>query len=273
MASSVKFKLPPAFRKNKRLVTVVLSLLAAGIAGFSSQADFGVEADVARAPGCDTYFFDGFRPVLGEGHRTKLKDLCFDDFAILYSGESKTPVYSAEHITPASLKRAKAVKRVDRFYEEARVPQAYRATLKDYKGSGYDRGHLAAAAQRSTVEGMAQSFSLTNIVPQAPLHNQNAWAKNVEKVTLDYARRSSQGVYVFTGPIYSGQVQWMGPGNVWVPTSMFKLVYDPAKKKAWAFDLANENSAQVKGTISYTELVARTGIEFLPAGAVLPETK
>jgi endonuclease G, mitochondrial len=124
--------------------------------------------------------------------------------------------------------------------------------------------HQAPAADMPTASAMAQSFSLANMVPQAPENNRGVWAKNVEKVTRQYAMRAAGDVFVFTGPVYSGQVKSIGPGQVWVPTYLYKLVYDASAQRAWAFWLDNTNEAKAGRPISYQELVQRTGIEFLP---------
>jgi len=219
---------------------------------------------------CPEHFYGGAAPLplIGELNPGQLRALCFDGFAVLHSGASKTAVYVAEHISPASLKQAKGVPRTNRFYEEARLPAAHRARLSDYRGSAMDRGHLAAAAQRHTPESMAQSFSLANMVPQAPKNNQGAWRARVEAPTLKFAERSRQGVYVLTGPIHASPVRTIGAGEVWVPAALFKLVYDPAARRAWAYVVQNADEAKVGPPITYEDLVARLGMHLLPAGAL-----
>lgn len=224
----------------------------------------------ARAEGfeaCREQFFAQHVPRLVQPRTDRLKALCFEGFAVLHSGRAKGPVYVAEHLDPARLKEARGQKRSNIFYEEARLPRPDRATLDDYRGAGYDRGHLAPAANMPTPSANAQSFSLANMVPQAHEHNRGPWAKSVERATRRYVERGHE-VYVITGPLYGEPVRTIGPGQVWVPDALFKLVYDPARRQAWAYIVPNDNQARVEGTYSYAELVRRTGIEFLPAGAV-----
>ena len=149
-----------------------------------------------------------------------------------------------------------------------KLPSRERATLEDYKGSGFDRGHMAPAADMPTAAANDQSFSLANMVPQARINNQRTWA-GIEKDTRRYVRRANGPVYVFTGPVYagdpaSGAVRTIGPGRVWVPTHLFKLVYDPTANRAWAHWVENTDEARAGKPITYKELVERTGIEFLP---------
>lgn len=241
------------------------------LAGLLALVALQVPISLAGAPNfsaCPQNFFKGYAPETTATQPGQQKALCFDSFAVLHSGQSKTPVYVAEYLTPARLADAGDETRTNRFYEEARLPSADRATLADYAGSGFDRGHMAPAADMPNANAMAQSFSLANMVPQAPANNRGPWAKSVEKATRAYALRSAQGVYVLTGPIYSGQVTTVGAGKVWVPSYLFKLVYDPAKKQAWSYILPNRDDAKVEGTYSYRDLVKMTGVQWLPAGAV-----
>ena len=114
---------------------------------------------------------------------------------------------------------------------------------------------------------MAQSFSLANMVPQAPQHNQGTWRVSVEDATKKYAGRATGDVYVITGPVYEpsiAQSKAIGPGQVRVPKYLFKLVYDEQENRAWAHWHLNDDATRAARPISYGELVKRTGIEFLP---------
>jgi endonuclease G len=210
-------------------------------------------------------FFAKARPPLVPTQPMQ-RALCYDAFAILHSGESKTPVFVAQRLNRAAVADA-GEKRVDKFFADARLRSAERASLDDYKGSGFDRGHMAPAADMPTPRAMAQSFSLANMVPQAPEHNRGVWAKTVESATRKYASRASGHVYIITGPAYLPSIAMspaIGPGQVRVPKYLFKLVYDEDKNQAWAFWQENANTSQASAPISYGELVKRTGVEFLP---------
>lgn len=213
---------------------------------------------------CPQFFASGKPPLVAP--RPTQRALCYDAFAILHSGESKTAVYVAQKLNRALVADADE-KRTNKFFADARLRAAERATLEDYRGSGYDRGHLAAAGQMPTAQAMAQSFSLANMVPQAPQHNQGTWRVSVEDATKKYAGRASGDVYIITGPVFEpsiAQSKAIGPGQVRVPKYLFKLVYDEKENRAWAHWHLNDDATRASKPISYGELVKRTGIEFLP---------
>lgn len=140
----------------KRLLLGLAALLHFGAAA-AAPADFSA---------CRDQFNQGEPPKFVAVPSLKTRALCFDGFAVMHSGQSKTPLFVAERINRQMLTAAREVKRTNRFYQEARLPSAERATLADYKNSGFDRGHLFPAGDASSDNIMAQSFSLANIVPQ-----------------------------------------------------------------------------------------------------------
>lgn len=209
---------------------------------------------------CSQFFAKAKPPTVKP--QPKLRALCFDAFAILHSGVRKTPVYVAQKLSRESVADADE-KRRDKFYEEGRLPFEERATLDDYKHSGWSRGHMAPAGDMPTPSAMAQSFSLANMVPQAIKHNGGTWANSVEKATRHYAARARGNVYVITGPVFDSNLT-IGAGQVAVPSHLFKLVYDEERNVAWAHWHANSDDTRGSKPIGYAELVRRTGVDFLP---------
>jgi endonuclease G len=59
-----------------------------------------------------------------------------------------------------------------------------------------------------------------------------------------------------------GRAGTIGKGKVTIPSHLYKLVYDPAKKLAWAYWVENTDDAQMSAPISYAELIQKTGIDF-----------
>ena len=213
---------------------------------------------------CPQFFANGKSPVVAP--RPTHRALCYEAFAIFHSGESKTPLFVAQKLNKASLAEAKEP-RTNKFFPDARLRSKERATLEDYKGSGFDRGHMAPAGDMASALAMQQSFSLANMVPQAPEHNRGVWATTVEAATRKYAARATGDVYVITGPVFVPSIaesQGIGPGQVRVPKYLFKLVFDQDQNRAWAYWHLNNDATRGSKPISYDELVKRTGIEFLP---------
>lgn len=197
------------------------------------------------------------------------QDLCFKSYATLYSRKSKTAVFSVEKLNYIALKGR--TPRKNHFHEEMRLRPSDRSTLKDYARSGYDRGHLAPAADFSDPLANEESFSLANMVPQAKANNRGIWAKSVEKPTRQYIEKRAKGnVYVFTGPYFENGHKAIGSNRVWVPDFIWKLVYDEAANRAWVFWVKNTDDARMSTPISYTEFVKRTGLKLL--GDINPST-
>jgi endonuclease G len=188
--------------------------------------------------------------------------LCSDGFAVLYSKTSKTPLVVVERLNTDIIADAKGEERTDDFYADPRLQQSDRAELSDYKGSGFDRGHQAPAGDAVNPHAMAQTFALSNMIPQDPTNNRKVWSK-IEGDTRKYASRANGDVFVYTGPIYaSNNVKKIG-NDVWVPTHIFKLVYDQSNGRSWAFILENNSSSTVGSPMSYSDFVKITGLKLL----------
>lgn len=238
----------------RTLWVIAISLYATVSSAFAEGNEFGQ---------CRHLFAHGSPPVIQQKDAQKTRSLCYEAFAVLHSGRSRTPVFVAQRLNRAMLLAARDVRRANRFFADARLPRSERAGLEDYQGSGFDRGHMAPAGDMATDASMAQSFSLANTVPQSPLNNRKSWAA-IEKATRKYVMRAAGDVFVITGPVFDGTPPTIGTNRVWVPQHLFKLVYDPSAGRAWAHWLDNSDDVRLGKPISYEELVLRTRIEFLP---------
>ena len=131
--------------------------------------------------------------------------LCSNQFAVLYSPLSKTPLVVVEKLNTTMLSDALGEERTNQFYADPRLARGERAELDDFAGTGFDRGHMANAADQPDQQSMIQSFALSNMIPQDPDNNlKGAWAK-AEKDTRKYVRRAAGNVYVFSGHNVCGQ--------------------------------------------------------------------
>lgn len=186
--------------------------------------------------------------------------MCFNDFNVMYSGISKTPLWSAEYLTPDRL--SIKIKREDSFHEETRVPLAHRALLADYRGSGYDRGHMAPNGDMNNTAAQHDSFSLANMVPQSPKNNQEVWRK-LEEAVRSIVTKQHKDAYVVTGPIFEDKrLKTIGNGVI-VPTAVYKAVYLPKQGIIGAYYAPNNDSLQVK-VVSICYLEEKLGINLFP---------
>ena len=124
-----------------------------------------------------------------------------DHFVSDFDPTTRNPHWVAEHLTRSNAKGAADRTNVP-FKEEPALPPHVRARLDDYAGSGYDRGHLAPAANhRNSDTAMSDTFYLSNIAPQVGSgFNRDYWAR-LEKFTRDLTKICDD-VYVVTGPLY-----------------------------------------------------------------------
>lgn len=172
-------------------------------------------------------------------------------YTVSYDAQHRNPKWVFEHLTAEGLK-GEANRSNSEFKEDESFPQHLRATLADYKGSGFDRGHQAAAANhKSSSQAMEDTFFLSNMCPQCPEFNRGYWLKlekHVRNLTKEYAN-----VFVISGPLYlpnfeeNGRryvkYEVLGENNLCVPTHFFKVITFEdlqGRKETQAFILPNE---------------------------------
>ncbi|XP_063833638.1 endonuclease G, mitochondrial [Ostrinia nubilalis] len=159
----------------------------------------------------------------------------YDDFVLSYDRRNRVPNWVFEHLTKAHVARNDQVDRSKcDFTPDESIHPFFRSQNSDYKGSGFDRGHMAAAGNhRIAQRHVEQTFYLTNMAPQVGEgFNRHAWnklEKHVRKLTKVY-----DNVYCCTGPLYLPRreadgksyvrYQVIGANTVAVPTHFYKVV-------------------------------------------------
>jgi endonuclease G len=199
----------------------------------------------------------------------------------MHSATEKIPLWVAEYIEKSQLTGSLA--RADKFQPDPLLKPGRRAELIDYKGSGYDRGHQAPAGDQTVDARLkAETFYLSNMAPQVPALNQQAW-RELETLVRNWILERGSG-YVITGPMFydtnktntqpGGDIadyKAIGPDRVAVPTHFFKIVVAKDANGRWqsiAFVLENRKYTKpydfAKDIKSITWIEQHTGINFMP---------
>lgn len=141
------------------------------------------------------------------------------------------------------------------------------ASWKNYKHSGYDKGHLCPAGDRRfSRKAFDETFYTSNISPQLNDFNAGIWNKLEQKTR--YWAAKYDGVYVVTGGVLTNNLETIGNENVSVPEYFYKILIDNSRGeyKVIAFLLPHEDSEKPlnKFVVSIDKIEQMTGINFFP---------
>lgn len=190
-----------------------------------------------------------------------------EGYAFGYSEIHEQPLWVIYKLTADEL-NGKRVARTDDFREDPRV-RTRSASPEDYKGSGYDRGHLAPAADMAWDEdAMSDSFYMSNMSPQRPECNRGIWV-DLESQVRDFARWEKE-IFVVTGPVfYEGQsVRSIGvESKVSVPHAYYKVIYDltpPCKMIGFIIPNKGGEKDLKDYAVTVRTVEEETGLTFFP---------
>lgn len=139
----------------------------------------------------------------------------------------------------------------------------------DYTGSGYDRGHMAPAADMKwSPTAMEQCFYMTNICPQSHILNGGTWKKLEEKCRI-WARVDS-AIIIVCGPILTpAPDEFIGRSEVAVPKGFFKVICSPHADPPRAIGFIMPNGKVEGGlqaaAVSVDSVESITGLDFFSA--------
>ena len=172
-------------------------------------------------------------------------------YTVSYNKDLKIPNWVSYELTREETKGKE--KRGNRFIADPLVTGPI-ATNADYTRSGYDKGHMAPAADMKwSPEAMKESFYFSNMCPQHPQLNRRGW-KNLEEKFLNWAIADS-AIIIICGPIIEKQPKTIGKNKVVVPQRFFKVVLSPFAKPIRAIGFLFNNEQAVEPLSSYVVTV------------------
>ena len=187
-------------------------------------------------------------------------------YTVSYNSDWKIPNWVAYELTKEEVDGIES--RSGNFLPDPEIPYEKSATTYDYKGSGWDRGHMAPAGDMKwSKQAMKESFYLSNICPQNKNLNSGIW--NDLEIQVRELARQKGNIYVVCGPVVSKQPQTIGANKVAIPNAFFKalLQNNNGEWSAIAFMFANESGRKPLSTyaMSVGDMQTITGINFFPA--------
>lgn len=163
------------------------------------------------------------------------------------------------HLTNTNFKRP--------YFEIDNAVNTGAASWRNYKNSGFDRGHLCPAADRKYNQlAHDETFLTSNISPQEHEFNSGIWNTLEQKVR--YWASKYDGVFVVTGGVLKGRMRTIGTERVSVPNQFYKVLIDSnsGNVKMIAFLIPHENSNKplYDFVVSVDSIEKLTGIDFFP---------
>lgn len=191
-------------------------------------------------------------------------------YTVSYNTGLRNPNWVAYELTAGEVQGTE--ERADKFVPDPKV-KGVQAVDDDYKRSGWDRGHLAPAADMKWSEqAMDESFYLSNVSPQNGNLNRGVW-KSIEELVRDNATRYGK-MLVVTGPVFKSAKGkgTIGKNKVVIPDAFYKVILvDNGGLKGVGFYCENVAGKKKLDTYarSIDEIEKITGIDFfhkLPDG-------
>lgn len=214
--------------------------------------------------GFDLSFQSISKEIKLEIPKLKLNEVIINHYAysLSYNEQHEQANWVAYELTKEELKSV--CKRSNNFNIDPLVKTGS-AENEDYKGSGYDRGHLAPAGDNTWSKiAMEESFYYSNMSPQDKHFNRGIW-KNLEELVREWTNENNS-LYIVTGPILSNNLKSIGANKVSIPNFFYKVIldYNQPNIKSIGFIIPNKDSKNSldKFVVSIDSLEKVTGYDF-----------
>lgn len=240
---------------------ILLVVLIAGVLYIHRQGGITLPAETVEAPAAVSTRLE-IPETLTRRDEQVIERL---GYTVSYNSFYKTPNWVAWELTRKETEGEEG--RTNKFLPDPELPEP-RVTTSDYTRSGYDRGHMAPAADMKwSRQAMKESFYMSNICPQNRKLNRDDWG-DLEESCRKWAEKYGT-VHIACGPIYDTKSpKRIGKSRVAVPDRFFKVVLIYNRKNPMAMGFLFDNKAHHQNLKNYMVTVDKveeeTGLDFFP---------
>ncbi|MGJ8592524.1 MAG: DNA/RNA non-specific endonuclease [Aquaticitalea sp.] len=246
--------------KKRKLYIFITIIIVLGVYGYEhSLKEEAVTAIVEKGKDAKTNTKEFFLPTSTTG-----QIIHHESYSLSYSEPHEQAEWVAYELKKSHLSRSK-FKRP--YFEIDQAVETGAASWRNYKNSGYDRGHLCPAADRNySQEAHDETFLTSNISPQNHDFNSGIW-NSLEQKTRYWASKYD-GLFVVTGGVLKGDLKTIGNERVAVPEQFYKIVMDAnnGKVKMLGFLMPHNKSSEplYDFVVPVDSIESLTGIDFFP---------
>ncbi len=252
---------------RKYLYPLLIIIVTIGFYYFEENVDSFTSVSKEKTEDSKSYSFF-FLPTSTTG-----SIVVHDHYSLSYSEKHEQAEWVAyelkrEHLSTNDYKRP--------YFEKDDKVRTSSADWRNYKKSGYDRGHLCPAGDRKfSYNAFEETFMTSNVTPQDHEFNSGIWNSLEQKVR--YWAKKYDGVYVVTGGVLSNDLKSIGYEAVSVPKYFYKIVFDNSstnpKMVAFLMPHKDSNKQLKEFVVSVDKIEDITGIDFFPKLEDKIETK
>ena len=244
--------------KKKQLLSIIAIIILIAVLGseelFDAKKENGI-IENGKFPKATTNQY--FLPT-----STTNQVVHHQNYSLSYSEKHEQAEWVAYELKASHLSRTNHKRP---YFQIDKAVKTKAAHWRNYKKSGYDKGHLCPAGDRRfTKAAHDETFLTSNISPQEHQFNAGVWNRLEQKVR--YWAKKNDGIFVITGGVLENNLKSIGSESVSVPKQFYKVILDKTKGKikmlAFLMPHKASNLPLYKFVVSVDKIEALTGIDF-----------
>ncbi|KGL62715.1 DNA/RNA non-specific endonuclease [Polaribacter sp. Hel1_85] len=244
--------------KRKQLLSLIAIIILISVYGyehFLNSKEEGVLIENGKTPKATTNQY--FLPT-----STTNQIVHHQNYSLSYSEKHEQAEWVAYELKSSHLSKTNHKRP---YFQIDKTVKTKAAHWRNYKKSGYDKGHLCPAGDRKfSKSAHDETFLTSNISPQEHQFNAGVWNRLEQKVR--YWAQKNDGIFVITGGVLENNLKSIGSESVSVPEQFYKVILDNTngRIKMLAFLMPHEDSnlPLYKFVVSVDQIEALTGIDF-----------